>query len=218
MAKSRFAAFLGRGWGSEEGELEVVVGGGGGAAALGELGGGGLLAFEAGEDDVCAVDDGGGEAGEAGDVDAVAFVGGAGDDAAEEDDGVALLADLNGVVFDAGEGGGEVGELVVVGGEKGTGLALGRVVEVFDDGPGDGDAIEGGGTAADRTMRERGVALLRMLAVSCISTMKVERPRARSSPAPTRVKTRSTRPIFISSAGTGQPMCAMTARMATWRM
>ena len=136
--------------------MEVVVGGGGGAAARGKLGGGGLLALEAGEDDVGAVDDGGGEAGEAGDVDAVALVGGAGDDAAEEDDGVALFADLDGVVFDAGEGGGEVGELVVVGGEEGAGFALGGVVEVFDDGPGDGDAVEGGGAAADFVKDDEG--------------------------------------------------------------
>ena len=65
--------------------------------------------FEVGEYLVGAEDDFFGEAGEAGDVDAVAFVGGAGGDAAEEDDGVAVFADLNGVVLHAVEGDGEVG-------------------------------------------------------------------------------------------------------------
>ena len=41
---------------------------------------------------------------------------------------------------------------------------------------------------------ERGVAVLRMVAVSVISTMKVERPRATLSLAPMRVKMRSTTP------------------------
>ena len=45
------------------------------------------------------------------------------------------------------------------------------------------------------------VAWWRMLAVSAISTMKVDWPRARSSLAPTRVKMRSTRPIRASRAG-----------------
>ena len=40
----------------------------------------------------------------------------------------------------------------------------------------------------------RGVAVLRILAVSVISTMKVDWPRARSSLAPMRVKMRSTMP------------------------
>ena len=47
---------------------------------------------------------------------------------------------------------------------------------------------------SSRTTSERRVALWRMAAVSVISTMKVERPRARSSDAPTRVKIRSTTP------------------------
>jgi hypothetical protein len=51
------------------------------------------------------------------------------------------------------------------------------------------------------TIRLRGVALFRMLAVSCISTIKVLRPRARSSLAPTRVNTRSTRPSSALARG-----------------
>ena len=38
---------------------------------------------------------------------------------------------------------------MVVGGEEGLGLDAGGVVEVFGDGPGDADAVEGGGAAAD---------------------------------------------------------------------
>ena len=47
-----------------------------------------------------------------------------------------------------------------------------------------------------------GVALWRMLAVSVISTMKVERPLAKSSDAPMRVKILSMGPISALSAGT----------------
>src|SRR5207253_10788699 len=45
-------------------------------------------------------------------------------------------------------------------------------------------------------------ALPILFAVSCISTMKVEWPRAMLSEAPTRAKIRSTRPSFASRAGT----------------
>ena len=48
-------------------------------------------------------------------------------------------------------------------------------------------------------------ALFRMLAVSSISTMKVERPPARSSEAPMREKTRSTGPRVAVRAGTKLP-------------
>ena len=51
-------------------------------------------------------------------------------------------------------------------------------------------------------MRLRGVALCRMLAASVISTMNVERPPARSSAAPMRVKIRSSGPMTAWSAGT----------------
>jgi hypothetical protein len=49
---------------------------------------------------------------------------------------------------------------------------------------------------------ERAVAWLRIAAVYTISTMKVERPRARSSAAPTREKSRSMTPIWARRAGT----------------
>jgi hypothetical protein len=71
---------------------------------------------------------------------------------------------------------------------------------------------------SSRMTRLRSVALLRMLAVSFISTMKVDWPRARSSLAPTRVKMRSTRPISALAAGTKLPICAMSVSSATWRM
>src|SRR5437868_11717502 len=45
---------------------------------------------------------------------------------------------------------------------------------------------------------------------SCISTMKVECPRAMLSDAPTRAKIRSTTGIFASRAGTNEPAWAMT--------
>ncbi len=68
------------------------------------------------------------------------------------------------------------------------------------------------------TIRLRGVALFRMFAVSCISTMNVLRPRDRSSLAPTRVNTRSATPIDASSAGTNDPICARMTISATCRI
>ena len=56
-----------------------------------------------------------------------------------------------------------------------------------------------------------------MAAVSTISTMKVERPRARSSAAPTRENSRSTTPMCAGCAGTKEPICAMIAISAFWR-
>ena len=70
---------------------------------------------------------------------------------------------------------------------------------------------------SSRITSERGVAWLRIAAVSTISTMKVERPRARSSAAPTRENSRSTTPICARRAGTKLPICASTAMSAFWR-
>ena len=64
---------------------------------------------------------------------------------------------------------------------------------------------------------ERSVAWFRMAAVSTISTMKVERPRARSSAAPTRENSRSTTPMWAERAGTNDPIWASTAMSAFWR-
>ena len=52
---------------------------------------------------------------------------------------------------------------------------------------------------------ERGVAWWRMFAVSVISTMKVDSPRASMSDAPTRVKMRSVRPMTASDGGDERP-------------
>ncbi len=65
--------------------------------------------------------------------------------------------------------------------------------------------------------RLAGVAWFKIAAVSTISTMKVERPRARSSAAPTRENSRSITPITARSAGTKLPTCASTAISAFWR-
>ena len=71
---------------------------------------------------------------------------------------------------------------------------------------------------SSRITRDLRVALRRMLAVSVISTMKVDWPLARSSEAPTRVKMRSISGIFASRAGTKEPMWAISAMRATCRM
>ena len=82
-------------------------------------------------------------------MNAVGFVGGAGHDFAQENNALVFFADEDVVIFDAGEGEGDVGQLVIVGGEQGFGFDAGIVVQVFRHGPGDGNAVEGGGAAAD---------------------------------------------------------------------
>ncbi|MNJ81506.1 hypothetical protein D3C77_803530 [compost metagenome] len=57
-----------------------------------------------------------------------------------------------------------------------------------------------------------------MLAVSLISTMKVERPPARSSLEPMRVKMRSTSDSSQAAAGTKLPIWASSTISAVWRM
>ena len=66
-------------------------------------------------------------------------------------------------------------------------------------------------------MKLRGVAVLRMTAVSVISTMKVERPRERLSEAPMRVKMRSMTGRAADSAGTKEPVWARMAMSAACR-
>ena len=70
---------------------------------------------------------------------------------------------------------------------------------------------------SSRITRLRPVAKLRMFAVSIISTMNVDSPRARSSLAPTRVKMRSTAPISALAAATKLPAWAISTVSATCR-
>ena len=62
------------------------------------------------------------------------------------------------------------------------------------------------------------VALCRIFAVSVISTIKVERPPARSSAEPMRVKIRSIGPSLTRLAGTKLPHSASKTISAVWRM
>ena len=70
---------------------------------------------------------------------------------------------------------------------------------------------------SSRMTSARSPAWLRIAAVSTISTMKVERPRARSSDAPTRLNSRSTTPICARAAGTKEPVWARMAISAFCR-
>ena len=95
---------------------------------------------------------------------------------------------------------------MIVRGEEGAALVL--LMQMLGGRPGDGRPIERRlpRPISSRMTRLLSVAWLRIAAVSCISTMKVERPAARSSPAPTRLNSRSTIPIRAASAGTkGRP-------------
>ena len=78
------------------------------------------------------------------------------------------------------------------------------LVQMLDRRPGDGQSVEGGGAAADLVENDQRphAGLIEDTAVSTISTMKVEWPRARSSAAPTRENRRSTTPIWADFAGT----------------
>ncbi len=93
------------------------------------------------------------------------------------------------------------------------------VVHRLDHRPGDREPVIGRGAAADLVEDDEalGVACARIAAVSTISTMKVERPRARLSEAPTRLNNLSTMPTFARAAGTKLPAWASTATSADWR-
>jgi len=84
------------------------------------------------------------------------------------------------------------------------GAAANVVVQVFDHAPGQRQAVVGARAAADlvEMTRLRLLAVLRIRAVSSISTMNVLWPRASSSLAPTRAKIRSATPIVAARAGT----------------
>src|ERR1700736_2460834 len=106
-----------------------------------------LALFVAFEDFTSAIDYAAREPGEAGNFDTVTFIGTTGFDAAKKNNfaGSFLDGDVN--IFHRGEQIGEFSQLVVMGGEK---RARARMfLQVFDDGPGDGQAVERGGAAAD---------------------------------------------------------------------
>lgn len=87
--------------------------------------------LEIAEDGFGAVDNRFGYAGQARDLDAVAFVGAAGEDFAEKDDLIVPFADGDVEIVEARESGGEFGEFVVMSGEERFGTDL--VMEIFDD-------------------------------------------------------------------------------------
>ena len=94
------------------------------------------------------------------------------------------------------------------------------IADMLDYRPGNAESVKGTGSPSDLIQDQKGlleVALRKMFATSFISTIKVDCPLARSSDAPTRVKIRSTIPIFADFAGTKHPICAMStisARLA----
>ena len=70
---------------------------------------------------------------------------------------------------------------------------------------------------SSRMTNERSLAWFKIVAVSTISTIKVDRPRAKSSAAPTRLNNRSSVPIWALAAGTNEPICAKRAIKAFCR-
>jgi len=87
---------------------------------------------------------------------------------------------------------------------------MGGIVQVFGDAPGNRDAVVGGRAPSYFIQQDQagGRILLMMLAVSFISTMKVDSPPLRLSDAPTRVKILSVRGILAVSQGTKLPIWA----------
>ena len=90
-----------------------------------------------------------GDTGQLRDVDAVAAVGPAGDDLAQEDDFAALLGDGYIHAAHAGQQVRDLHQFVIVRGEERARTAAFVVVQVFDDGAGDGEAVVGAGAASD---------------------------------------------------------------------
>ena len=99
------------------------------------------------EDLLGAGDDVFGEAGEAGDLDAVAFFGAAGEDLAEEDDLLVPLLHGDVVVLHGRAALRERGDLVVVRGEEAAGTDV--IMQMLGDAPRDAEAVEGARAAAD---------------------------------------------------------------------
>ena len=129
-------------------------------------------------------------------MDAVAAVGAAFDDSVQEDDLVFPFADGDVEVSHGFEAVGQIGQFVVVGGEEGA--AVGRRGRCVRRWPRRGDrpsSVLVPRPISSRMTRLWSVALLRMLAVSVISTMKVDWPPWISSLAPMRVKRRSAMPM-----------------------
>src|SRR5438093_6116918 len=136
----------------EEGQLASPFRGGGRLLAASESGP--PLAVELGplevaQDFLGPGHDRGGEPGQAGDLDPERAVGAAGLDLAQEYHRIVPLAGGDVKVADAGEVRGEVGELVVVGGEDRLAARHRVARDLLGDRPGDRKAVEGGGPAAD---------------------------------------------------------------------
>ena len=161
-----------------------------------------------------------GRPGEPRHLDAVAAIGAARHDLPQEDDVVVPLARRHVEVHDARQRIGEVGELVVVRREQRL-RPRARVAWRGTRPP--PTRCSGRRTSPCRAQSRRArrgcreVARCRMLAVSCISTMKVDCPRAMLSDAPTRAKMRSTIGSFAVRAGTNDPACASRQMSAVCR-
>ena len=110
-------------------------------------------------------------------------------------------------------------QLVEVGGEEGAATEARRVVQVLDDGAGDGQPVPGRRAASDLVEQDEapGGGVVEDVGGSSISTMKVDWPEEMSSCAPMRVKMRSTRPMRAAVAGTNEPIWAMSTMSAVWR-
>jgi hypothetical protein len=108
-----------------------------------------LVMLEAGKDVPRAIDHLTGKAREPRDLNAVAAIRAARHDLPQEDDVVLPLARRDMSVDDAGERIGEVGELVIVRGEERLRPRLRVARQDTRPRPGDAQAVEGGGAAAD---------------------------------------------------------------------
>ncbi len=159
---------------------------------------------------------GAGNAGQLGHMDAVALVGGAGDDLAEEDDLVLPFLDRDMGVLDPRHGSGRVRSARGSGWRTASWPGPPRCRAGIRPRPRRCSARRTcwcRGRSRRAGSGSAGVALLRMLAVSIISTMNVDWPTVRKSMAPIRVKIRSTTPISAAAAGTNDPIWArMTIR------
>ena len=150
--------------------------------------------------------------------DPVAAVGGAFGDFVEEHQIALPFARADMVKRQAIEPSGKPGQLVVMGREQGPAAARRRA---SPRPPPRQSRARRRSRCRGRSRRGSpgccGVAWARIAAVSTISTMKVERPRARLSAAPTRLNRRSTIPTLARAAGTKLPAWASTAISAVWR-
>src|SRR5450759_553116 len=91
-------------------------------------------------------------------MNAIAAVGAAGNDLVEENYLTLGIADSNVVIPDTGQQIAKLSQLVIMGGKKSTRAQAGMVMDIFNQGPGDGKAVVSTGAAPNFVQHQQAAA------------------------------------------------------------